>query len=134
MLGIRRMQPMPQPPIPSWLPHPGALAAAANLSITALGLAGLHAAPAAQAGSNLAVLLQSGEARLIGLYDGVRFVQLKTHNGATVTVTIQCETQRWRVARIEPKQGRTDFRDDPFESAPGIGQSSWCTQPVRTME
>lgn len=128
MLGIRRMQPMPQPPCLSWWPRPRLLATAATLSAaTVLGLT-------AQAGSNLAVLLQSGEARLIGLYDGVRFVQLKTHNGATVTVTIQCETQRWRVARIEPKQGRTDFRDDPFESAPGIGQSSWCTQPVRTME
>ena len=133
MLGIRRLQPMP-PPIPSWLPHPRALATGATLSITALGLAGLSAAPAAQADSNLAILLQASDARLIGLYDGVRFVQVKTHNGTRVTVTLQCETQRWRVARIEPKNGRADFRDDAFESAPGIGRSNWCTQPVRTLE
>jgi hypothetical protein len=78
-------------------------------------------------GSNLAVLLQALKAEPLGLYDGVRFVRIDTQDGSRITVTINCEQQRWRVARLEPRDGRTDCRDnpfDPFESAPGIGRST----------
>ena len=92
------------------------------------------AAWAAPADSNLAVLLQAAGGQPLGLYDGVRFVRIDASDGTRITVTINCEQERWRVARIEPRTGRADFRDDRFESAAGIGRSRWCTTPVRTME
>ena len=92
------------------------------------------AAWAAPAGSNLGVLLEAAGGKMLGLYDGVRFVRIDASDGTRITVTINCEQQLWRVARIEPSNGRADFRDDPFQSAAGIGRSSWCTSPVRTME
>ncbi len=92
------------------------------------------AAWAAPAGSNLAVLLQAAGGQPLGLYDGVRFVRINASDGTRITVTINCEQELWRVARIEPRTGRADFRDDRFQSAAGIGRSRWCTTPVRTME
>jgi hypothetical protein len=89
---------------------------------------------AAQVGSNLAVLLQAAGGEMLGLYDGVRFVRIDTTDGTRIIVTINCEKELWRVARIEPRTGRADFRDDPFQSAAGIGRSRWCTTAVRTME
>ncbi|MCP9823985.1 hypothetical protein [Synechococcus sp. EJ6-Ellesmere] len=92
------------------------------------------AAWASPAGSNLAVLLQAAGGQPLGLYDGVRFVRINATDGTRITVTINCEQELWRVARIEPRTGRADFRDDLFQSAAGIGRSRWCTTPVRTME
>ena len=92
------------------------------------------AALAAPAGSNLGVLLQAAGGQPLGLYDGVRFVRINATDGTSITVTINCEQELWRVARIEPRTGRADFRDDRFQSAAGIGRSRWCTSPVRTME
>jgi hypothetical protein len=89
---------------------------------------------AAPVGSNLAVLLQAAGGKMLGLYDGVRFVRINARDGTLITITINCEQELWRVARIEPTSGRADFRDDPFQSAAGISRSSWCTNPVRTME
>jgi hypothetical protein len=84
--------------------------------------------------SNLAVLLQALRGQPLGLYDGVRFVGINIGEGSRITVTINCEEELWRVVRVESGAGQPDFRDDPFQGAPGIGSSSWCTESVRTME
>ena len=97
-------------------------------------LSSAPAALAAPGASNLAVLLQAMGGRVLGLYDGVRLVRIDRPGGTRIIAAIQCEQQLWRVARIEHGNDRPDFRSDPFEPAPGIGRSSWCTSAVRPLE
>jgi hypothetical protein len=92
------------------------------------------AVPAAPFSSNLAVLLQAVGGKMLGLYDGGSFMRINDTDATRITVTINCERKLRRVARNEPRTGRADVRDDPFQSAAGIGRSSWCTNPARTME
>lgn len=89
--------------------------------------------------STLAVLLDGLGADLVSLYDGVRFLRIQAPGGRTITLTISCERQQWRVLRLEPglKEGnrsRPDFREEPFQPAPGIQTSHWCTDPVRVAD
>jgi len=115
------------------------IAATAAAVATTAALPLLQPQPAAansDRGSTLAVLLDGLDARLTSLYDGVRFVRINAPGGRTLTVTISCERQQWRVLRIDPalkgaSDGRPGFRNESFQPAPGIRASHWCTAPVR---
>ena len=51
-----------------------------------------------------------------------------------ITISINCERELWRVARVEPKNRQADFRNDPFEKSVGISRSNWGKTPVRVLE
>ena len=61
-------------------------------------------------------------------------MRINASDGTRIIVTINCEQDLWRVAPIEPRTGRADFRDDRFQSAACIGRSRWRTSSVRAME
>lgn len=96
------------------------------------GLALLAAAmPPAQAEPQqaLALLLQHLNAKPLGLYDGMRVFHLTQSGGGTLTLTVSCEREQWRV-----QSSGSSFYDAPFLSAKGIARTWVCTAPARVME
>lgn len=77
----------------------------------------------------LALLLKHLIAKPIGLYDGVRFFHLTQPGGGTLTLTVSCEREQWRV-----QSSGSFFYDAPFLSAKGIARTWVCTTPARVME
>lgn len=110
------------------------------LSVAAVLSAGLlnaaQAKPPAQ-GTPLLSLLESGEGRLLWIYDGIRHVELPLANGRAV-IGLNCERQTWTLFRIE-RQGREvySFGNDPqwtYLPAGPIAASRLCTAAVRVAE
>lgn len=110
------------------------LSVAAILSAGLLGTA--QAKPPAQ-GSPLLSLLETGQARLLWIYDGIRHVELSLAGGRAV-IGLNCERQTWTLFRIE-QQGREaySFGNDPSWSylpAGPIAGSRLCKAAVRVAE
>lgn len=105
-------------------------AAAAGLAM-ALAMPPIASAEPQQA---LAILLQQLHAKSLGLYDGVRLFRLNQPGGGTLTLTVSCEREQWRVQNSDNAQGRPSFYDTPFLSAKGIARTWVCTSPARVME
>jgi hypothetical protein len=77
----------------------------------------------------LALLLKQLNAKPLGLYDGVRLFHLMQPGGGTLTLTVSCEREQWRV-----QSSGSSFYDAPFLSAKGIARTWVCTSPARVME
>ena len=77
----------------------------------------------------LAILLRELHAKPLGLYDGVRLFRINLHGGSTLTLTVSCEREQWRV-----QSGDQAFFDSPFLSAEGIARTWVCTEPARVLE
>lgn len=105
-------------------------AAAAGLAI-ALAMPPTASAETQQA---LAILLKQLHAKPLGLYDGVRLFRLNQPGGGTLTLTVSCEREQWRVQNSDNAQGRPSFYDTPFLSAKGIARTWVCTGPARVLE
>ncbi|MFQ6540063.1 MULTISPECIES: hypothetical protein [Aphanothece] len=92
--------------------------------------------PAAQAEPQqaLAILLKQLQAKPMGLYDGVRLFRLNQPGGGTLTLTVSCEREQWRVQNSDSAKGQPSFYDTPFLSAKGIGRTWVCTGPARVLE
>jgi len=45
----------------------------------------------------LAILLKQLQAKPMGLYDGVRFFRIAQPGGGSLTLTVSCEREQWRV-------------------------------------
>ncbi len=90
---------------------------------------GLHANANAQPQQALAILLRELDAKPLGLYDGVRLFRVSTRGGQTLTLTVSCEREQWRVQSRE-----SAFFDAPFLSAKGIARTWVCTGPAKVLE
>lgn len=104
--------------------------------LTAGLLSAAQAKPPAQ-GSPLLSLLESGQGRLLWIYDGIRHVELPLAGGRAV-IGLNCERQTWTLFRIE-RQGREvySFGSDPdwsYLPAGPIAPSRLCKAAVRVAE
>jgi hypothetical protein len=77
----------------------------------------------------LAILLRELQAKPLGIYDGVRLFRINRRGGNTLTLTVSCEREEWRVQSRE-----NAFFDAPFLSAAGIARTWVCMEPVRVLE
>lgn len=91
-------------------------------------------AAAAEPQHSLAILLKQLHAKPLGLYDGMRFFQLPQPGGGTLTLTVSCEREVWRVKNADTPNVRPSFLDTPFLSAKGIARTWVCISPARVME
>ena len=82
----------------------------------------------------LAILLKQLQAKPMGLYDGVRFFRVAQPGGGSLTLTVSCEREQWRVQNSDSAQGRPSFYDAPFLSAKGVAQTWLCKAPARVLE
>ena len=83
----------------------------------------------------LAVLLKQLKAQPLGLYDGMRLLRIPQSDGGSLTISVSCERQLWRVQSRQTPAGRpTFYGDSPFLSATGIDGSWVCTGPARVLE
>ncbi|MFN6132832.1 MAG: hypothetical protein ACK46L_08005 [Synechococcaceae cyanobacterium] len=82
----------------------------------------------------LAILLKQLQAKPMGLYDGVRFFRIAQPGGGSLTLTVSCEREQWRVQNSDSAKGQPSFYDAPFLPAKGIARSWVCTAPARVME
>ena len=102
------------------------------------GLSDLCAAKPNQASAEpqqaLAILLQQLDAKPLGLYDGVRLLRVNKQGSGSLTVSVSCEREQWRVQSSNNSQGRPSFYDAPFLAAPGISSTWVCTGPTRVLE
>jgi hypothetical protein len=104
---------------------------------TATGLAialAMHPIARAEPQQALAILLKQLHAKPLGLYDGVRLFRLNQPGGGTLTLTVSCEREQWRVQNSDNAQGRPSFYDTPFLSAKGIARTWVCMGPARVLE
>ena len=88
-------------------------------------------------GSPLLKLLETGNARALYLYDGIRFVELAMPAGKA-TIGLSCERNTWTLFRLE-RDGETvyDHINDPawgYLPAGPIAASPLCTTPLRVAE
>ena len=91
-------------------------------------------AMAAEPQQALAILLKQLGAKPLGLYDGVRLLRINKQGGGSLTVTVSCEREQWRIQNSDNPQGRPSFYDAPFLSAKGISRTWVCTGPARVLE
>ncbi len=70
----------------------------------------------------------------LGLYDGVRLLRINRQGGGSLTVSVSCEREQWRIQNSDNTQGRPSFYDAPFLSAKGISRTWVCTGPARVLE
>lgn len=105
------------------------MAAAACLSAALLLPLRAQAEPQA-----LAILLKQLQAKPMGLYDGVRFFRIAQPGGGSLTLTVSCEREQWRVQNSDSAKGQASFYDTPFLPAKGIARTWVCTAPARAME
>lgn len=92
------------------------------------------AASAAAVDQSLAILLKQLQAKPLGLYDGMRLFRLQQPSGGSLTISVSCEREQWRVQNRDSAQGRPSFYDTPFLSAQGISRSWVCTSAMRVLE
>ena len=107
----------------------------------ALIVGGVNAITASHAGEAmtepqqaLAILLRQLDAKPLGLYDGVRLLRINQQGGGSLTVTVSCEREQWRVQNSDNPQGRPGFYDAPFLAAKGISRTWVCTGPARVLQ
>ena len=101
----------------------------------AMGIRGAAAEPHVQPDQALAVLLQQLKAKPLGSYDGMRLLRIQEPGGGSLTISVSCERQLWRVLSSQPLQGRATFYgDSPFLSAAGIQRTWVCAAPARALE
>ena len=101
----------------------------------AMGIRGAAAEPHVQPDQALAVLLQQLKAKPLGSYDGMRLLRIQEPGGGSLTISVSCERQLWRVLSSQPLQGRATFYgDSPFLSAAGIQRTWVCSAPARALE
>jgi hypothetical protein len=100
----------------------------AGVASLALGL-GVQPLANAEPQHALAILLRQLHAKPLGLYDGVRLLQVNQPGGGTLTLSVSCEREQWRVQ----SSGNT-FYDAPFLSAKGIARTWVCTGAVKALE
>ena len=102
------------------------------------GLSDLCAAKPNQASAEpqqaLAILLKQLDAKPLGLYDGVRLLRVNKQGGGSLTVSVSCEREQWRVQSSNNSKGRSNVYDAPFLAAPGINRTWVCTGPARVLE
>ena len=91
-------------------------------------------AMAAEPQQALAILLKQLDAKPLGLYDGVRLLRINKPGGGSLTVSVSCEREQWRVQNSDNRQGRPSFYDAPFLAAKGISSTWVCTGPARVLE
>ena len=82
----------------------------------------------------LAILLKQLQAKPMGLYDGVRLFRIAQPGGGSLTLTVSCAREQWRVQNSDSAKGWPSFYDTPFLSAKGIARTSVCTAPARVLE
>ena len=108
------------------------LLVAAAACLTAMVLTPLQAE--AEPPQALAILLKQLQAKPMGLYDGVRFFRVAQPGGVSLTLTVSCEREQWRVQKSDNAKGQPTFYDTPFLSAKGVGRTWVCTAPARVLE
>lgn len=108
----------------------GALLVGGVNAITANPAGGARAEPQ----QALAILLRQLDAKPLGLYDGVRLLRINKQSGGSLTVTVSCEREQWRIQNSDTPQGRPRFYDAPFLAAKGISRTWVCTGPARVLE
>lgn len=82
----------------------------------------------------LAILLKQLQAKPIGLYDGVRIFHVAQPGGGSLTLTVSCEREQWRVQKSDNAKGQPIFYNAPFLSAKGVAQTWLCKAPARVLE
>lgn len=92
------------------------------------------AASAAASDQPLAILLKQLEAKSLGLYDGMRLFRVQQPSGGSLTISVSCEREQWRVQNSDSAQGRPSFYNTPFLSAKGISRTWVCTSAMRVLE
>lgn len=93
----------------------------------------LYPAARAEPEQALAILLQQLGAKPLGLYDGMRLFHLPQAGGGTLTLTVSCEREQWRLSSSDSPNGSRVYAM-PFLAAPGIGRTWVCTAPARVLE
>lgn len=93
----------------------------------------LHVARA-ESDQALAVLLKQLNAKPLGLYNGVRLFRLNQPGGGTLTLSVSCAREQWRVQNSDSAKGQPSFYNTPFLSAKGINRTWVCTAPGRVLE
>ena len=93
----------------------------------------LHPAARAEPEQALAILLQQLEAKPLGLYDGMRLFHLPQAGGGTLTLTVSCEREQWRLSSSDSPEGIRFYRM-PFLAATGIARTWVCSAPARVLE
>ena len=80
-------------------------------------------------------MLKQLKAQPLGLYDGMRLLRIPQSDGGSLTISVSCERQLWRVQSSQPPAGRpTFYGDSAFLSATGIDRSWVCMGPARVLE
>lgn len=102
--------------------------------INAITASSAEKAMAAEPQQALAILLRQLDAKPLGLYDGVRLLRINKPGGGSLTVSVSCEREQWRVQNSDNPQGRPSFYDAPFLSAKGISRTWVCTGPARVLQ
>ncbi len=98
--------------------------------LTCIALAiGVQTSVKAEPQQALAILLRELQAKPLGLYDGVRLFQINKPGGNTLTLTVSCNREEWRV-----QSSGSAFYDAPFLSAKGIARTWVCMEPARVLE
>ena len=82
----------------------------------------------------LAILLRQLHAKPLGLYDGVRLLRIDQPGGGSLTLSVSCGREQWRVQTFNRPGGPAVFTDVAFLSAKGIAQTWVCTAPTRVLE
>ena len=83
---------------------------------------------------SLAILLRQLQAKPLGLYDGVRLFQITQPGGGSLTLTVSCEREQWRVQNFDKPVGQPVFTEASFLPAKGIAQTWVCTTPAKVLE
>lgn len=96
---------------------------------------GLSQPARAEPQQSLGILLRQLKAQPIGLYDGMRLFRLPLLNGRSLTLSLSCEREVWRVQAMDEPNGASTFYDAAdFLSAKGARKTWLCTAPARHLE
>ena len=103
--------------------------------VVSLAMATILATPVhAEPQQALAILLRQLHAKPLGLYDGVRLLRIDQPGGGSLTLSVSCEREQWRVQNYDKPAGPAVFTDVAFLSAKGIAQTWVCTAPTKVLE
>ena len=108
----------------------GSLSVLMSLATAACLLSPAHAEPQ----QSLAILLRQLHAKPLGLYDGVRLFRITQPDGGSLTLTVSCEREQWRVQTFDQPTGQAVFTETSFLPAKGIGQTWICKTPAKVLE
>lgn len=103
-------------------------------------LAGLAAAaclvsPAeAEPQQALAILLRQLQAKPLGVYDGMRLFRIAQPAGGSLTLSVNCDREQWRVQNYDNPPGQSVFTQASLLPAKGIAHTWVCTTPIKGLE